>query len=87
MDGTFSTNGEIRNAFKILVGKPKGKRPLGRLRHRCYDNMIMDFKERQESCGMDSSGSAEGQVAGCYEHGNEPRGSTKGGEFLDEPSD
>jgi hypothetical protein len=26
--------GEVRNAFKILVGKPEGKRPLGRCRHR-----------------------------------------------------
>jgi hypothetical protein len=29
-----STNGEKRNAYRILVGKPEGKRPLGRPRHR-----------------------------------------------------
>jgi hypothetical protein len=27
-----STNGEKRNAYRILVGKPEGKRPLGRLK-------------------------------------------------------
>jgi hypothetical protein len=32
MDRACSTNGEKRNAYKILVGRPKGKRPLGRSR-------------------------------------------------------
>jgi hypothetical protein len=32
-------NGEKRNAYKILVGKPEGKRPLGRPRRRWVDNM------------------------------------------------
>jgi len=31
--------GEIRNAYNILVGKPEGKRPLGRPRHRWKDNI------------------------------------------------
>jgi hypothetical protein len=34
-------------------------------------------------CGLDSSGSGEGPVAGSCEHGNEPSGSIKGGEFFD----
>jgi hypothetical protein len=34
-----STNGEKRNAYSILVGNPKGKRPLGRLRRRWVDNI------------------------------------------------
>jgi hypothetical protein len=29
-----STHGAKRNAYRTLVGKPEGKRPLGRLRHR-----------------------------------------------------
>jgi hypothetical protein len=34
-----------RSAFKILTNKPKGKRPLGRPRHRWDDNIGMDLKE------------------------------------------
>jgi hypothetical protein len=36
---------EKRNAYRLLVGKPKGKRPLGRPRHRCVDNIRMDLGE------------------------------------------
>ena len=36
---------EGRSAFKILTGKPAGKRPLGRPGHRWEDNIRMDFKE------------------------------------------
>jgi hypothetical protein len=45
MGGTFSTHGEIRNAYQMLVGKTEGKRPLGRLRSRLQDNIRMDFRE------------------------------------------
>jgi hypothetical protein len=34
-----------RNAYRILVGKPEGKRPLGRLRPRWEDNIRMDLRE------------------------------------------
>jgi hypothetical protein len=37
--------GEKRNAYRILVGKPEGKRPLGRPRRRWVDNIIMDLRE------------------------------------------
>jgi hypothetical protein len=33
------------NAYRILVGKPEGKRPLGRPRRRWVDNMKMDLRE------------------------------------------
>ena len=36
---------EGRSAFKILTGKPTGKRPLGRPRRRWEDNIRMDIKE------------------------------------------
>jgi hypothetical protein len=34
--------GENRNVFRLLIGKPKGKRPLGRPRCRWVDNIKMD---------------------------------------------
>jgi len=36
---------EMRNAYKILLGKPEGKRPLGRPRHRWGDNIGLDLRE------------------------------------------
>jgi len=36
---------EMRNAYSILVGKPEGKRSLGRPRHRWEDNIGIDFRE------------------------------------------
>jgi hypothetical protein len=44
MGGTCSTNGEERNAYR-LVGKPEGRRPLGRLIRRWVDNIRMDLVE------------------------------------------
>jgi hypothetical protein len=35
MAGHIANMGEMRNAYKILAGKPEGKRPLGRPRRRC----------------------------------------------------
>jgi hypothetical protein len=37
--------GEKRNVYRLLVGKPEGKRPLGRPRHRQIDNIKMDLLE------------------------------------------
>jgi hypothetical protein len=39
--------GEKRNAYRILVGKPEGKRPLERPRHRWVDNIKMDLRETE----------------------------------------
>jgi hypothetical protein len=36
---------EKMNAFRLLVGKPKGKSPLGRPRRRWVDNIRMDLRE------------------------------------------
>ena len=38
-----------RGVHKVLVGKPEGKRPLGRLRHRWEDNIKMDLQKAE--CG------------------------------------
>jgi hypothetical protein len=40
--GHVARKGEDRNAYKLLVGKPEGKRPLGRRKRRWVDN-IMDL--------------------------------------------
>jgi hypothetical protein len=37
--------GEKRNAYRLLVGKPDGRRPLGRPRRRWLDNIKMDLVE------------------------------------------
>jgi hypothetical protein len=37
--------GEKRTAYRLLVGKPEGKRPLGRRRRRCVDNIRMELGE------------------------------------------
>jgi hypothetical protein len=39
------TNEEKRNAYRILVGKPEGKRPLGRPRRRWVNNIKLDLRE------------------------------------------
>jgi hypothetical protein len=37
--------GEKRNTYRILVGKPEGKRPLGRPRRKWENNIRMDLRE------------------------------------------
>jgi hypothetical protein len=44
-EGHIARMGETRNAYRILVGKPEGKRPQGRPRHRWVDNIKMDLRE------------------------------------------
>ena len=42
---------EGRGVHKVLVGKPEGRRPLGRLRRRWEDNIKMDLQEVGKGCG------------------------------------
>jgi hypothetical protein len=42
--GHVARIGEKRNAYRLLVGKPEGKRPLGRPRCRWVDNIRMDME-------------------------------------------
>jgi hypothetical protein len=41
--------GEKRNIYRLLVGKPEGKRPLGRPRHKWINNIKVDLLEMQLS--------------------------------------
>jgi hypothetical protein len=41
--------GEKRNLYRLLAGKPEGKKPLGRPRHRWVDNIKVDLLEKGSS--------------------------------------
>jgi hypothetical protein len=74
---------EGRGVYRVLVGKPEGKGPLGRSRHRWEYHNEMDIQE--VGCGgMDWIGLAQdGDMgAGTCECGNEPSGFIKFGNFL-----
>jgi hypothetical protein len=43
--GHVACMGEGRGVYRVLVGRHKGKRPLGRPRHRWEDNIKLDFRE------------------------------------------
>jgi hypothetical protein len=43
--GHVARMGEERNVYRLLVGKPQGRRPLGRTRQRWIDNIKMDLLE------------------------------------------
>jgi hypothetical protein len=45
MGGACSTYGESRGVYRVLVGKPEGKRPLGRPRRKWEDNIKMNLQE------------------------------------------
>jgi hypothetical protein len=67
--------GEARKVYKVLVGKPKGKRPHERPKRRWEDEIRMDLRETgRGGCGVDSPGSGYELVVGSREH-SEPLGS------------
>jgi hypothetical protein len=45
LGGIYGTHGERRGVYRVLVGKPEGKRPLRRHRRRWEDNINMDLRE------------------------------------------
>ena len=49
--GHVARKGEGRGVHRVLVGKPEGKRPLGRPRRRWEDNIKMDLQEVGGGCG------------------------------------
>jgi hypothetical protein len=61
---------ERRDVYKVLVGKPEGKRPLERPKRRREEGVRMDLMEiGLGGCGLDSTGSGQGLVEGCCECG------------------
>jgi hypothetical protein len=71
--GHVARKGEDSKVYKVLVGKPEGKRPLGRPRRRWEDGIRMNIREiGLGGCGLDSTGSGQGPVASCCECGDEP---------------
>jgi hypothetical protein len=78
--------GEGRGVHRVLLGKPEGKRALGRPRRRWEDNIKMDLQEVGGGYGdWMEFGLGYGQLARTCECGNELLGSIKCGEFLDWP--
>jgi hypothetical protein len=65
--GHVTRMGEERKVYQVLVGKPEGKKPLGKPRRRWEDWVRMDLRELDlgGGCGLDSTGSGQGPVAGC----------------------
>jgi hypothetical protein len=53
--GHVACMGERRGVYRVLVGRPKGKRPLGRPRHRWEDNIKLDLRD----IGIDGVNSKE----------------------------
>jgi hypothetical protein len=74
---------EGEGMYRVLVGKPEGKRPLGKPRCRWEDNIKADLQEM--GCGgmVWIELAQDRQAAGTFECGNEHSGSIKCGELLD----
>ena len=81
--GHVAHMGEKRGVYRVLVGKPEGRRPLERPRCRWVDNIRMDLQE--VGCGyMDWIELAQDRGRWwTLDCGNELLGSVKCGEFLD----
>jgi len=54
--GAFGTMGNRIGAYRVLLGRPEGKRPLGRHWRRWKDNIKMALPELQLRYGLDSCG-------------------------------
>jgi hypothetical protein len=67
--------GGERKLYKVLVGEPEGKRPLGRTGVGGKMGSDWILGRLAWGCGLDSTGSGQGPVACCRECGDEPSGS------------
>jgi hypothetical protein len=73
--GYVASMEQVRNVYKIVIGNPEGKRPLGRPWCRWEDNSKINFREiESDDCGLEPYASGQGPMAGSCEHGNESSG-------------
>jgi len=70
--GHVARMGDGRGIFRVLVGKPEGKKPLGRPRCRWDDNIKIDLGSGMLGYGLERADSGQGQVAGTCDCGNKP---------------
>jgi hypothetical protein len=77
----------MSNTYKILVRKPKEKRPLGRPRHRWENNIKTNHKEVEYDDEDWIHLAQESTIGGLCKHGDECSGSINGREFLKQLSD
>jgi hypothetical protein len=79
VDGTCGTHGveERRGVYRVSVGMPEGKRPLGRPRRRWEDNIKMELREIVIDGGTGFGWLKGGSSGGFCEKGNEPLGFIK----------
>ncbi|KAJ4433767.1 hypothetical protein ANN_16079 [Periplaneta americana] len=61
--GHVARTGESRNAYRVLVGRPEGKRPLGRPRRRWEDNIKMDLRESDAETDQEEEKELAGSLA------------------------
>jgi hypothetical protein len=75
--------GERRGAYRALVGKPEGRRPLVRPRRKWEDNIKMDLREVGWGDVDWINLAQDRQVAGSCVYGDEPSGFIKYAEFIE----
>jgi hypothetical protein len=74
--GACGTHGRGEESVQGFGGKARRKETTGKTRRRWEDGVRMDLREiGLGGCGLDSTGSGHGPVAGCCECGDEPSGS------------
>jgi hypothetical protein len=72
----------MRNAYQILLEKSEGMRMFGR--HGWENNTNIDLKKRECEISLDLSGSVQGPVRCCHNHGIEPSRAIKDREFVNQ---
>jgi len=81
--GHVAHTGDRRGAYRVLMGRPEGKRPLGRPRQRWEDNIKMEFQKVGGGAWTGLMWLRSGQGMGSCDRGNEPLASIKCGVVLD----